>query len=85
MNTSQKKSKADANIVNEHIVYIGPTIPGVAISGEVYTNGIPQALKEAAETKPLLNKLIVKLSDLPKANKSIVQKSGAYYAAYKSV
>ena len=43
------------------LAYVGPTIPGVAVSGEVYTNGLPAALAAAAEKKPLLNTIKRKL------------------------
>ncbi len=67
------------------LAYVGPTIPGVATRGEVYTNGLPNALAAAAEQDPLLNKLIVELTEMPNAQRDIILRRGVYYAAYKSV
>ena len=67
------------------LAYVGPTIPGVATKGEVYTNGLPDALTAAAERKPLLNKLIVNLTDMPNAQRDIILGRGVCYAAYQSV
>ena len=82
-----KKSNpaATVKVVPEPMAYIGPTIYGVAVHGTVYKDGIPKKLQEAAVKKPLLEKLIVKLSDFAEAQKSIIRKQGVYYEAYKSI
>lgn len=67
------------------LAYVGPTIPGVATRGEVYTNGLPAALTAVAEQRPLVNKLIVELTEMPNAQRDIILKRGVYYAAFKSV
>lgn len=81
---STVKKKSTVQIDNEPLAYLGPTIPGIATEGEVYTNGIPTALRNAAAEKPLLNKLIVKLTDMPAAQKEILKKNGSFYEAYVS-
>ncbi len=78
------KRKA-AEVQTVPLAYIGPTIPGVATKGEVYTNGLPDALTAAATQKPLLNKLIVELTDMPNAQRDIILGRGVCYAAYQSV
>lgn len=82
---SSAKKKTVVSPETEPVAYIGPNIPGIATKGEVYTNGVPAALIKSAEERPLLNKLIVKLTDMPAAQKDIIQKHGAFYAAYISV
>ena len=77
--------KKTAEVQAAPLAYVGPTIPGVATRGEVYTNGLPAALTEVAEQRPLVKKLIVKLTEMPNAQKDIIMKRGAYYAAFKSV
>lgn len=67
------------------LVYVGPTIPGIANHGTAYNNGIPQGLRKEAEKKPLLNKLIVDITDMPEAIRSINRKTGVIYEAYKTV
>ena len=78
------KRKA-AEVQTVPLAYIGPTIPGVETKGEVYTNGLPDALTAAATQKPLLNKLIVELTDMPNAQRDIILGRGVCYAAYQSV
>lgn len=80
-----KKKTIAPEVVAERLVYIGPTIIGVAKHGTVYENGIPKKLQEAVDEKPLLGKLIVKESDFAEAQKSIIRKKGVYYEAYKSI
>jgi hypothetical protein len=81
---SKKKITAPEN-GPEPMAYVGPTIVGVAKHGTVFNNGIPKKLQEAVAEKPLLGKLIVKLSDFAEAQKSIIRKKGVYYEAYKSI
>lgn len=85
--TEEKVSAVKSEVVpnTEPVAYIGPTIRGVATHGTVFNNGVPETLKVAAKEKPLLEKLIVKLSDFAKAQKSIICKKGVYYEAYKSI
>lgn len=80
----KKKQKEQQTVVTPR-AYVGPTIPGVATKGEVYTNGLPANLTAVAESNPLINKLIVDLDEMPNAQRDILLKRGVYYAAYKSV
>jgi hypothetical protein len=80
-----KKTTPIAAVIPERVVYIGPTLPGVAKHGTVYEGGIPKELQAAVKEKPLLEKLIVKESEFAEAQTSIIRKSGVYYEAYKSI
>lgn len=80
----KKSAEPKAALTPVPLAYVGPTIPGVAVYGEVYTNGLPAAVAAAAE-KPLFNKLIVPLPEMPYAQRDIILKEGAYYAAFRSV
>jgi len=80
-----KKITPAVKVTTEPVVYVGPTINGVAKHGTVYEGGIPKELQAAVKEKPLLEKLIVKSSDFAEAQKSIIRKSGVYYEAYKSI
>ena len=76
--------KKNADVQAAPLAYVGPTIPGVATKGEVYTNGLPAALSAVAEQRPLIKKLIVELAEMPTAQKDIILQSGVYYAAFKA-
>lgn len=81
----KKSAEPKAALTPAPLAYVGPTIPGVAVYGEVYTNGLPAAVAAAAAEKPLFNKLIVPLPEMPYAQRDIILKEGAYYAAFRSV
>lgn len=83
--SKKNNSPKIAEPVSEARAYVGPTIRGVAQHGTVYSDGIPKSLQDAVAEKPLLGKLIVKLSDFSKAQTSIIRKQGVYYEAYKSI
>ena len=64
------------------IVYVGPTIIGVATRNTTY-DGIPEALQAAIQTAPFFRDLCVPVSDLADAMAQIRTRSGAIYTMYK--
>ena len=66
----------------EKLVYVGPTINGVAARNTVYTT-VPRTLQEAAETAPFLLQLLIPITDLPEAMRQIQNKEGFIFALYK--
>ena len=67
----------------ETVVYIGPSLRGVADRNTTFNNGLPEGLVKAIEERPEMKNLLVPLSKLPEALKDINHKQGAYYAFYK--
>lgn len=63
------------------IIYVGPTIPGVATRNTTYSEQ-PESLKEAAKAAPFLNSLCIPVRNLTKAMEQIRKKEGAYYTLY---
>ena len=43
-------------MTNEQVMYIGPTLRGVAKSGAVFSGGIPKKLEKLAAKKPIIKK-----------------------------
>ncbi len=65
------------------IVYVGPTIPGVASRNTVYDDTPPEALRTAIQNTPFLGNLVVPISGLADAMNQIRTRSGAVYTIYK--
>jgi len=65
------------------IVYVGPTIVGVANRNTVYDDTPPEALQAAIQSAPFLGNLVVPISDLSNAMTQIRNRSGAVYTMYK--
>lgn len=65
--------------------YIGPTIPGVAVTCTVYNNGIPKELQEEINKVPAIRSLIVPVTKLAAARKEINQKNSALRVCYEKV
>lgn len=63
------------------IVYVGPTIPGVATRNTTYSE-MPESLREAAQTAPYLSGLCIPLGNLAVAMRQIRDKEGAFYTLY---
>ena len=66
-------------------VYSGPNIKGLAMTGTIYTNGLPEKRQAAADTDKALAGLIVPLDQMPEAMKQIRMKYGRIYTYYKRV
>lgn len=63
------------------LIYIGPTIDGIAIRNTVYEK-LPEPLEAAIKKAPYLSGLCVPISELSKALKQISSKSGTTYKLY---
>lgn len=64
------------------IIYIGPTIDGVAISNTIYDGKPPDTLKKAVEQNPFMAGLIIPISELAAATSQIEERAGAIYKLY---
>ena len=65
------------------IVYVGPTIPGVANRNTAYDDTPSEALQAAIQNAPYLGNLVVPISGLADAMAQIRNRSGAVYTLYK--
>ena len=70
----QKKKK-------EPLMYIGPTVPGIAIKNRVYEE-IPESLKEAMKEVPEYGNLLIPITEYPEAELMI--STGKGYAAVRA-
>nr|DAN92350.1 MAG TPA: hypothetical protein [Caudoviricetes sp.] len=69
----------------ETVVYVGPTIAGVASHVTTYNNGLPEGLKIAIEKEPAFRGLVVPLTNLAKAIGDLQTKSGVTHTLYNKV
>lgn len=69
----------------ETVVYVGPTIAGVASHVTTYNNGLPKGLKTAIEKEPAFRGLVVPLANLAKAIGDLQTKSGVTHTLYNKV
>lgn len=80
---ASKTTQAKAATKPETVVYIGPSILGVANHNTVYNNGLPQELQDAIEKEPAFKNLLVPISQLAAAGNDIANKRGAAYTFYE--
>lgn len=67
------------------LIYLGPTIPGVAKHANVYSNGLPLSLQKAVSDTPMLCRLIVPISEAVSLQKELNRKTSATANIYKAV
>lgn len=53
------------------VIYLGPAIPGVVVSGTVYNNGLTSQLEKAVKECPTLKKLLVEVKSAGRVRKEI--------------
>ena len=78
---AKKKAKQAASTV----VYVGPTIPGVAKQYTAYKGGLPRTLEAAMEKTPAMGGLVVPLEELPDAMDKLRRGYGHIYRLYRLV
>ena len=70
---------------NEQVMYIGPTLRGVAKSGAVFSGGIPKKLEKLAAKKPIIKSLIVPISGIVQAKKDVDTEGTVAAVAYDRI
>ena len=78
---AKKTTKKTAVQAAEPLMYVGPTIRGVAIQNRVYTE-IPEPAKAAITECPLLVNLFVQIQKYPIAERQISEGRGSLYVAF---
>lgn len=76
-----KRSAQQAQPTPTKVIYVGPSILGVATRNTVY-DGVPDTLQTAINAAPYLAGLCIPLESLPEAMAQIRAKSGAFYTLY---
>ena len=80
--TVPQKAPSEAEIkAQEPLIYVGPTIPGIAIQNTVY-EPIPEAAREAAKGLPVFLDLFIPIMKYPDAELQIRKKTGRLYSAF---
>ena len=80
-----EKAKTTATAKPEAVaitkIYVGPTIPGVAIQNRVYSE-TPAGLSEAFEKVPEMQNLMIPISEYAEAERMIDNRKGYVYSSY---
>lgn len=66
-------------------MYIGPSIRGVVRHGAAFSGGLPARVQKLADAKPIINNLIVPVSDLADAIKRSNEEGTAVAVAYDRI
>lgn len=72
-------------MTNEQVMYIGPTLRGVAKSGAVFSGGIPKKLEKLTTKKPIIKNLIVPISGIVQAKKDVDTEGTVAAVAYDRI
>lgn len=80
--TAAKKTTKNAAVqAVEPLMYVGPTIRGVAIQNRVYSE-IPEPAKAAMTECPLLANLFAPVEKYPEAERQIGAGEGSFFVAF---
>ena len=79
----KKSTKQEApKTAKEPVIYIGPSIVGVATKGTVYKNGLTPQMDRAVKELPALNTLLVEIGKITQARKDLKNKDSAVSICY---
>lgn len=85
-NTTEKSKKVVLQeTVNEQVVYIGPTIPGIIVANTILSNGITKELADAKNEVPAIGTLIVPIRKLAYARKRLELRDTPESICYEKV
>lgn len=65
------------------VMYLGPSITGVAATGTVYNNGLTPQMQAAAEELPALNTLLVEIGGIVQARHDMRDKNSGISICYR--
>lgn len=85
--TKQVKSPVTNKSVNqtkETLIYCGPTIKNVVVSGEAFNNGLPKKLEKLLENKAI-KRLIVPIDRIVDTKKNIKKNGTIENLSYKQI
>ena len=63
------------------VMYVGPTIPGIGIQNQVFTE-IPENIQEVLKADPEIGNLFIPIRNYPEANTMLREKKGYIYSAF---
>ena len=63
------------------VMYVGPTIPGIGIQNQVFTE-IPASAQEVFKKEPELGNLFIAIKEYPEANAMLREKRGYIHSAF---
>lgn len=78
--SSPKEKKKPAKLAGPWM-YVGPTVPGIAIQNRVYTE-IPEEAQKRAKETPEIHLLFIPIKDYPMANRMLREGAGYIHNAY---
>lgn len=82
---SKAVAAGKAVAVSWPLIYIGPTIPGVAKENTVYNNGLPETLSKKAEEVPAIKALIIPVEKLAAASVELAKPGSALSIVYNKI
>lgn len=65
------------------VMYLGPSITGVAATGTVYNNGLTPQMQAAAEELPALNTLLVEIGGIVQARHDLRDRNSGISICYR--
>ncbi len=63
------------------VMYVGPTVPGLGIQNQVFTE-IPASAQEIIKKEPEVGNLFIQITKYPEANVMLRERKGYIYSAF---
>lgn len=80
-----EKKGATKQVAGKTVMYLGPSITGVAATGTVYNNGLTSQMQAATKEMPALNTLLVEIGGIVQARHDLRDKNSGISICYRKV
>lgn len=83
--TKKKEEARNRNGQGGTVMYLGPTIKGVAATGTLYNNGLPKEMEEEVKKQPLIKELLIPLGQIAEKQKALKDRGSAISTIYQKI
>ena len=79
----EKSAKKPAERKGKAVIWLGPTIVGVAVTGTVYRNGFTPQFQNFKKELPAVKRLLVGIEDAARARRALTDPQSAESLCYR--
>lgn len=85
MSDMEKRTVKCQEAERETVMYIGPSIKDVVLTGTLYNNGLPEPLKREIERRPVVGSMVLPVNGLSKVYRQLAVPGSAWEVLYDKV
>lgn len=85
MDTRKNTKKAVAPQEPQTVIYLGPSLKNIVLTGTIFNNGLPPRLEAAKTEQPAIGELLIPIGQAVEARKQLAVPGSALRNLYESI